>query len=147
MSATLIKEENCRACGVDIREGALFCYNCGGSVSYDDAASVDNEAISDAWFREEMAEEVPEEVSEEKASDDETAETKNVVIKKPGMRETARLRSAAALRRKTKNFQKKKVEEVVWEEYENTSNGWFVLVAIGLTVITALIFWLAIYLK
>jgi uncharacterized Zn finger protein (UPF0148 family) len=143
MSATLIKEENCRACGVDIREGALFCYNCGGSVTYEDAAAGENEAISDAWFREEIAEEVP----EEKTSTVETAETKNDAIKKPGMHGTAKLRSAAALRRKTKNFQKKKVEEVVWEEYENASNGWFVLVAIGLTVISAAIFLLAIYLK
>lgn len=145
MAATIIEEQNCKACGVDIREGALFCYNCGGSVTYDEVSS-DNDAandaaMSDAWFREEIAEEG----SGEKSA--EATETKDAARKRSRLPESGRLRSAAALRRKSKTFQKKRVEEVVWEEYENSSNGLFVVVAIVLALLTAAIFWLAIYLK
>jgi uncharacterized Zn finger protein (UPF0148 family) len=150
MATTTIEEQNCRACGVDIREGALFCYNCGGSVTYDDAPAESSEAISEAWFREEIAEEAAdetsaeEEIAEEKNVDD--AETKNLVRPKGRLRESPRLRSAAALRRKAKNIRRKKFETVVWEEHENPS-GRFVVVAVLLTLLSALIFWLAIYLK
>ena len=142
MAATIIEEQNCRACGVDIREGALFCYNCGGSIKYDDPASSNDEPVSDAWFSEDIAEEN----TGEDNSVAETVETKNAVRKKRRLNETARLRSAAALRRKS-SFQKKKIEEVVWEEHENPSNGWFIAVAVVLTILTAAIFLLAIYLK
>jgi uncharacterized Zn finger protein (UPF0148 family) len=144
MTATIIEEQNCKACGVDIREGALFCYNCGGSVTDDEALSDNNAAVSDAWFSEEIAEESPEEKSAEAAAE---AETKDVVTKKSRLPESTRLRSAAALRRKSKTFQKKKVEEVVWEEYEDSSNSLFVVVAVVLALLTAAIFLLAIYLK
>jgi hypothetical protein len=144
MAATIIEEQNCRACGVDIREGALFCYNCGGAVTYDDSVSGNDKAMSDAWFREEIADES----SAEKSTNVETAEkTQNAVRKKPGKYEAARLRSAATLRRKSKSFQKRKVEEVVWEEYEDSSNSSFVIVAVVLAVLSTLIFLLAVYLK
>lgn len=150
MTATIIEEQNCKACGVDIREGALFCYNCGGAVSADEASSDkdgDNSAaVSDAWFREEIA---PEEIAEEGAEEKSAEETdaKDVVPIKSRLPETNRLRSAAALRRKSKTFQKKRVEEVAWEEYENSSNSLFVVVAVVMALLTAAIFWLAIYLK
>ena len=151
MATTIIEEQNCKACGVDIREGALFCYNCGGSVSYDDAPTENDAAVSDAWFSEEIAEEAAEEkiaeeevVVEEKTVDE--PETKNVVRPKGRLRDSPRLRSAAALRRKAKTVQRKKFETVVWEEHENPSAR-FVVVAVLLTLLTALIFWLAIYLK
>ena len=149
MATTIIEEQNCRACGVDIREGALFCYNCGGSVTYDEAPAENNDAASDAWFREELAEEAAEEKSaEEEAAEEQNVdehETKNVVRPK-GLRESKRLRSAAALRRKAKTVQRKKFETVVWEEHENPS-GLFILVAVVVALLTAAIFWLAIYLK
>ncbi len=144
MAATkVIEEQNCRACGVDIREAALFCYNCGNSVTPDETIAENNDAVSDVWFRDDIAKES----SEEKNSDDEKAETTTVVRKKRGLREPARLRSAAALRRKSRNLQRKRVEEVVWEEYENPSNGKFIAVAIIFAVLTGAIFLLAIYLK
>lgn len=144
MATTIIEEQNCKACGVDIREGALFCYNCGGSVTYDEASSDNDTAMSDAWFREEIAEEDPGEKVEEATTE---AVTKVADRKKSRLPESSRLRSAAALRRKSKTFQKKRVEEVVWEEYENPSNRLFILVAVVLALLTAAIFWLAIYLK
>jgi hypothetical protein len=33
MSETATAQRICDICGAEVREGALFCYNCGGSVS------------------------------------------------------------------------------------------------------------------
>lgn len=33
MSETAVQEEICDICGVEVRDGSQFCYNCGGSVS------------------------------------------------------------------------------------------------------------------
>ena len=50
------------------------------------------------------------------------------------------------MRRKSKIYQSKKIE-VVWEEHDNAPNGWFILVALLLTLIAAGISYLAIYLN
>jgi hypothetical protein len=52
------------------------------------------------------------------------------------------LESAAAIRKKTKSIQPKKVE-VIWEEHDNAPNVWFVLVAIFLTIVAVVILFLA----
>ena len=33
MSKTAVQEAVCDICGAEVRDGSLFCYNCGGSVS------------------------------------------------------------------------------------------------------------------
>jgi predicted amidophosphoribosyltransferase len=33
MANTAVEILNCEACGADVREGSLFCYNCGSSVT------------------------------------------------------------------------------------------------------------------
>lgn len=33
MPKTAVEEAVCDICGVEVRDGSLFCYNCGGSVS------------------------------------------------------------------------------------------------------------------
>ncbi|MBS1792716.1 MAG: hypothetical protein JSS81_02610 [Acidobacteria bacterium] len=67
-------------------------------------------------------------------------------VEKPTIAEEAKLKSAANMRRKAKNFQKKTVE-VVWEEPENAPNKWFPLVAIVLILLVVGIFYLAMYLR
>jgi hypothetical protein len=158
MAETLVKTEICEACGVDVRPGSMFCYNCGGAVvaveSGNSRKKKKKNKVSDVWFQDEIgvnnnlnttkldkiAEEKPVEESAEVAEND--AES----IPKPTVSAEVKLKSAAELRRKSKTFQQKKVE-VVWEENENTPSAWFVLVALVLVLFVVLIFLAAIYLK
>lgn len=39
MPKVAVEEAVCDICGVDVREGSLFCYNCGGSVTNTEAAA------------------------------------------------------------------------------------------------------------
>ncbi len=73
----------------------------------------------------------------------------DTVIDKPIERteEETKLRSAAAMRRKAKIVEKKRVEEVIWEEHENAPNGWFLLVALILIAIAAGLFFFAVFVK
>ena len=36
MPKTAVQTQICDICGADVREGSLFCYNCGGSLKRDD---------------------------------------------------------------------------------------------------------------
>ena len=45
-------------------------------------------------------------------------------LEKPKIVEETKLKSAAAMRRRAKIVEKKRVEEVQWEEHENAPNGW-----------------------
>jgi len=164
MADTLVENRVCEACGVDVRSGSLFCYNCGESVEPKSEVVVneDNEIASQIWFREnignngdESGESKSEEIKIE--SDSEIAKTEEVVenpidktaqapVEKTSIHEQAKLKSAASLRRKSKIIQRKKVE-VVWEEHENAPNGWFIIVALVLAGLAAGIIYLAIHLR
>ena len=144
--ATSVKNQVCSACGSDVRPDALFCYHCGGSVAPEVVVALkDKKAVSDAWFRENIGEEkngdnsVP--IERTKA-----VETSDNPIPKPNLPEEPKLKSAAAMRRKSKRMQPKRFE-IIWEEHENAPNGWFVFAAILLTLFAAGILYLAIYLK
>lgn len=153
MPETLVENRVCSACGADVRKGALFCYHCGGAVAPEiPAPSENHKPASDAWFREEIIEETAKEKPLEQAlkpteAKTEVLEAADIPIQKPDVFEEAKLKSAASMRRKDKPSQKIRIEEVVWEEPENAPNGWFILVALVLTLIAAGIFWLAVYVK
>lgn len=66
-------------------------------------------------------------------------------LEKP--KEETKLKSAAAMRRKAKIVEKKRIEEYEWEEHENAPNLWFILVALILIAIAGGLFFLAIYVK
>jgi cobalamin biosynthesis Mg chelatase CobN len=87
--------------------------------------------------------ETKDEVSE--SSDVEKIEEKPVV-EKSGIQKDAKLKSAAAMRRKAKSFQAKQVE-VVWEEPETSSSVKLVLVVLLLTLFAAAVVGVAGYLK
>ncbi len=142
MAETLVKNKVCSACGVDVRQGSLFCYNCGSSVSADAAASEKNagkKITENILF--------PENIADDK-------ELTVVKEDKPGTQnngkattdEKPKLKSAASMRRKPKTIQRKRVE-VVWEEPESVSNFWFILVALLLTLFAAGLWIAASYLK
>ncbi len=168
MAETLVENQVCAKCGVDVRKGALFCYHCGGAVAPEVAVSAANgDSVSSGWFRENI-------VTEERESAKPTAKLDEMVaekidqpiekptdtpigkpiekpsdepFEKPKIEAETKLKSAAAMRRKTKIVQKKRIEEVEWEEHENAPNGWFMLVALILIAIAAGLFFFAVYVK
>jgi hypothetical protein len=150
MAETLVENRTCSACGVDVRTGALFCYNCGGSVAPE--LPVAENHLPDGDFRESVTEEISGEEILEPIKDIPSAktvfaETADKPIEKTGIQEEAKLKSAASLRRKAKTFQKRKIEEIAWTGHENAPNAWFILVALVLTIFAVVIFWLAMRLK
>lgn len=132
MAEATVKNRTCQACGADVRPNALFCYHCGGSLA--PAADID------------LA---------NKNGGQPEVRTRAVIIKKTAdnpipnpllTAEEPNLKSAAAMRRKSKRLQPKRFE-IIWQEHENAPNVWFVLAAILLTLFAAGILYLAIYLK
>jgi hypothetical protein len=152
MAETLLEQQVCGKCGADVRKGALFCYHCGGAVASEVAVSAANgDSVSSGWFRENIAQE---ETAKTTTKLDETVTEKidkpiekpsDEPIEKPKIVEEAKLKSAAAMRRKAKIVQKKRVEEIEWAEHENAPNVWFLLVALILILIVAGFFFLAVF--
>ncbi len=142
MAETLVKNKVCSACGVDVRQGSLFCYNCGSSVTADSAAS---EKIAEKTITENIL--FPDDIADDKkltvVKEDKTGTQNNGKITAG---EKPKLKSAASMRRKPKTIQRKRVE-VVWEEPESASNFWFILVALLLTLFAAGLWIAASYLK
>ena len=131
-----------------MRRGALFCYNCGGSVAPElpvsDTAKLDGKDLFRDGFPGEEIIEQPDKAANRKK---ETFEKTDASLKKQGIQEAAKLQSAANLRRRSKSLQKKVVEEVVWTGHDNAPNAWFIVIALVLTLFAGLIFWVAIYWK
>jgi len=146
MAETLVENKICNACGSEVRLNALFCYHCGGSVAPEAVVALkDKESVGDTRFREN--------ISEEKNGDNfspieitTVEETTDNPAPKSNLPEEPKLKSAAAMRRKSKNLQPKRVE-IIWEEHANAPNGWFILAAILLTVFAAGILYLALILR
>ena len=140
MSKTSVKSRVCSACGSEVRSNALFCYHCGSSVAPEVVVALkDKRAVSDAWVSENggASTQRPQPIVTESA---------DKPIPKPNLTVEPELKSAAAMRRKPKNIQPKKVE-IIWEEHENAPNLWFILVTILLTLFAAGVLYLAMYLK
>ena len=146
MAETLVENRICHACGSEVRQNALFCYHCGGSVAPEVVIALkDKKTVSDAWFRES----IDEEKNGDKSAPNEkitVQESADKPIPKPNLPEEPKLKSAAAMRRKSKSLQPKRVE-IVWEEHANAPNGWFILAAILLTLFAAGILYLALRLR
>jgi hypothetical protein len=153
MAETITENQVCHSCGAAVREGALFCYNCGGDLSPSNTAKKDeNELVSDVQFRESIF------VGNGNHSKQSDLETKREIkeifnetpiakpIDKSNPDKETKLESAATIRKKTKSIQPKKVE-IIWEEHDNAPNIWFILVAILLTVVAAVILFLAIRIR
>ena len=168
MAETFVENKICEACGASVRPGSVFCYNCGGAVQEDLAKpqkNNDKREVSDAWLQSDLSKNSDLKTTQLKKETVEKVEAKPVEkpvekplsgallekiedkpIEKPLIREEAKLKSAANLRRKAKIYQKKTVE-VVWEEPENAPNKWFPIVAILLILFVVGIFYLAMYMK
>ena len=146
MAETLVENQVCNHCGADVRPAALFCYNCGSSVAPEIIIALkDRESAGEARFRRIIA---------EGKNGDKTTQIKQTIIEEAvdesitqsSVQTETNLKSAAAMRRKSKTIQPKRIE-VVWEEHENAPNGWFTIAAILLTLTATGILYLAMYLK
>ena len=146
MAETLVENQVCNHCGADVRPTALFCYNCGNSVAPETVIALkDKESVGEARLRRIIA---------EGKNGDKNVQIKRIIaeeavdksITQSSVQTETNLKSAAAMRRKSKTIQPKRIE-VFWEEHENAPNGWFILVAILLTLTAAGILYLAMYLK
>ncbi len=145
MAETLVKNEVCSACGVDVRDGTLFCYNCGSSVTADVISSGKNEKPNEngksenGLFTENISEDKKIAVVEDEITDEK-------IVSEAFAEEKPKLKSAASMRKRPKTIQRKRIE-VVWEEPESAPNVWFLLVAVLLTGFAVGLWFLAAYLK
>ena len=154
MAETITENQVCNACGAGVREGSLFCYNWGGQVASKITVVKNdkNEAVSDVQFQESISGENGDNLKksgvETKQEIREILSEKSTAkpLEKSGLNKETKLESAATIQKKSKSIQPKKVE-IIWEEHENAPNVWFILVAIFLTIVAAVILFLAIRMK
>ena len=128
MVEAVLEKAVCAACGVDVRDGTQFCFNCGKPVSngvVPAAANVDEAVLSDELVSELSP------GSAEDAEKDEKAE---------------KLAVAAAERKKSRLGQRKP-KKVVWEEPSPASNRIFILVSLLITVVAAALVFLMVFVK
>ena len=170
MTDTAVENDLCAACGADVREEALFCYNCGGPLQAEEGGG-EHEAASDVWMRGDIS---GEDLADDKASEDyqesipmpeegldvdaaepdegsEAAEADEEADpdgsdSKPVNRVKRKRKSAASIRKKPEFVRGRKVE-VVWEEKGDSPNIWFIVMSILVTVIAGILFYLAMMLK
>jgi len=142
MAETTVENLTCQACGADVRPNALFCYHCGGSVAPELVVALkDRKDAGNVRFYK---------IADEEKNGDKSEPIKPTIVaeieNKPILAEEPKLKSAATMRRRSKSFQPKRVE-IIWEEHENAPNGWFIAVAIFLTLFAVGVLFLAIRLK
>jgi len=130
MTETAVKTSVCDACGADVRDESLFCYNCGERVVDNERASASDQTVQ---------EDIPETPALLKA--DGAAES--TPQKLPGSRPP--LKSAASLRQERRAFNRQPVE-VSWVPPESTPIG-FVITTIVFVVGALVLLGLALYLR
>ena len=116
MSDTLVKSAVCDACGADVRDESLFCYNCGERVREEQAT---NDVASDVH-----------------------ASKEPVIAQMPGSRPP--LRSAASLRKQRRAYNRQPIE-VSWEPASRSSIVFVVstvILAVGALILLALALYL-----
>lgn len=103
--------EKCAECGVDVREGTVFCYNCGKSV------------VAEA--------EVPQSETEPEIQPEETADD----TAKLEEADSSARRASAAIERKRSRVGSKKKTKVVWEAPGPAADRIYLLLCVLLFVI------------
>ena len=122
MTETITKNAICRHCSADIREGSLFCYNCGKPVA-------DRPAVNGRSPESEIAElELAAEAAE-----------KPQPVAAPGKK----LRSATDFERRKRAFNRQPIE-VTWTPRTDDVNS-FVVAGLILIILTAVLIIAALY--
>jgi len=156
MAETIVENQICSTFSADVREGALFCYNCGGGVASKIVVAINDkiETVDNVQFQENISKE-SENGTEFKQSELEIKqEVREISVENPiaqpieklNSSGETKLKTAATMRGKPKIIQPKKIE-VIWKEHENTPNIWFIFVAVFLTIVSAIILFLAMRMK
>lgn len=111
MAEAVLEKEVCDGCGVDVREGTMFCYNCGARVAGEDTpADVSEQTEADAL-------EVALDASNNGHSPDESDKL-----------------AAAATERKRARVAHRKTAEYVWEPTTGEGAGLTLVIAILIAV-------------
>lgn len=127
MPETTVEKATCENCGVEAREGTTFCYNCGTPVLDVEKAEAANNGEPAAVS------------AEAQAALDELSQR----FKIDKVKEEDKLAQAAAERKRARVRARR--SEVVWEPVDNTM--WFVLFTLAITVLTAVVVFVAVYWK
>lgn len=162
----MVEKRVCGKCGADVRPDTAFCYNCGKSVSPEAPAPDEAAEASDAWFGETLvserpAEELAEPVEPEpepEPAEPEVEETADVSVEETipevsdidpihhSLPVEGGLKSAAAIRKRPKTYQRREVE-VVWEEHKDPPMSRFILVTLLFVLFTIAVFLIAMQMK
>lgn len=142
MAETIVQNQICTACGVDVRPNSMFCYNCGGAVF----ENAENETENVNKYQTSLLDEklIPKQT--EKVEPEIELESDKNPKSKTNLQEEAKLKTAAAMRRKAKTTQNK-TTEIIWEEPESNSSLPLILTALIFTIIAALLVYFAMTLK
>lgn len=142
MTEATLEKAVCEECGVDVRENTLFCYNCGSSVSQD---PVDKNATGGKDIEPGLADDSASAVADTDATE---AALKDLSERfKIDEAEDDRLAKAAAERRKARVKGSRKNIQYVWEPTPESGTRLFLLTAIMIACLSALVVFLAVYWK
>lgn len=128
MAEAVLEKAICKSCGVDVREGTQFCYNCGKPV----ANTIGRVHLDDTV--------------EEKINDKGSSSGDSVTVEIVKDDKAERL-AAAATERKRSRVGQRKPKRVVWEVPGQTSNRIFILVCVLIAVMAASIVFLMLFVK
>ncbi len=128
MTETVLEKAVCVSCGVDVRDGTQFCYNCGKPVSNGVEPTV--KSVNDDSLTEEV---VPESSPEEIETGEKDEKTDKLAV--------------AAAERKRSRVGQRKPKKVVWEEPSPASNRIFVLFCVLIAVIASALVFLMVFVK
>jgi len=125
-----LKKRVCSSCGVDVRKGTMFCYNCGTSVS---ARAVKK---------------TPESNGAVPAMDAETQAALDDLAARLKIDEEADSKLAkAAAERKTARVNQRRTNEYRWEPVDDSSARLSVLIAVLILVVTAGVVFVTVFWK
>lgn len=127
MTEPIVKDRICEACGAEVREGSLFCYNCGEAVSKNGDGPQ-----KEITTREPIREPAPVDVTEP------GAEIETPIERKP-------LQSAASLRKQRRAYNRQPVE-ITWVRPEGLPKM-FIAATVVLTVGALFLLIIALYLR
>ena len=146
MAEITVDKQICPSCGAGVRPGALFCYNCGGAIPVVPEKFENKNGNGFDGNASKRKNVLPTQVKEKKPVGEPIAEIGETTTDKPELPAQPKLKTAAAMRRKPKAFQKKEVE-IVWEEQENPSSLLLIATALLLAIFAAAVIIVAMTLK
>ena len=144
MPETVTESLICNVCDTEIRDGSVFCYNCGETVSdtqieEDIVPEINDVPVSDSELKEAAIDNDMRAAFEE--ADEIERDTEELSVKaKPD-----KLRSAASLRKRARAY-KRRPAEFVWDKRSGPSQA-FIVVTLVLTIFTGVLLFLAFILK